>query len=628
VQAFRLLLTRIKSSRRSAASGVSTNCSSLLAARYAAGGSRQGSEAHREVDNNSQDDDELRGSSEKLFCDEHELRTRFPQLKPTHGSAPRSVSSRKKLRGKDPSCSATDWNFDTAIETLPEDDGTAGSEEAVNRQTGAGISIHRTLPGKKSSYFASKFEKNRLQALQEENAALTAENAKLRDEIKQLQALNDVFHNANSNSSLLDDHPSSSEFAQRRMTLVQAQNMQLRRQVANLQDALQAHESSETRLISALNHWRSVVDAGREEAKAAGADQDVDGTSTGPHEPGSRQPVKWMLAVPDKLIEELNRVEGQIRGAANAARACFETKLRVSQASAAFLRSDATSLQLSDVYSREPSSLAHLRLERVAELENALAHVAAELDQFSALALQQFPPAVSIPDPVRSSAFELGKRVRELILDVGAFGVIVPSVCLRPSQSKTVEGGNVTALDVMKVLSSASGGPRGPAGAKEREKQARVMLKLMHAQRTAMENEAMACSREAKYWRTAWRTQDDILRQLAKRVRRLGQKKVEWCEHYLLTPMVNLAEVFASFQQAYDENTTRQNPYLPLLVETLSMEHPLLEDALKQWEVYSKRVQLKMDGLVADFEANRLVLASSYDSDLGRSHQVSSSEMA
>ncbi|KUF91496.1 Serine hydroxymethyltransferase [Phytophthora nicotianae] len=100
---------------------------------------------------------------------------------------------------------------------------------------------------------------------------------------------------------------------------------------------------------------------------------------------------------------------------------------------------------------------------------------------------------------------------------------------------------------------------------------------------------------------------------LAKRVRNLGQKKVEWCQHYLLIPMVNLSEVFTSFQQAYDENTTRPNPYLPLLVETLSMEHPMLQDALQQWREYSKDVQLKMDELIADYEANRLVLLASSD---------------
>ncbi|KAG6972056.1 hypothetical protein JG688_00004144 [Phytophthora aleatoria] len=227
------------------------------------------------------------------------------------------------------------------------------------------------------SYFASKFKKNALQALQEENAALTSENAKLRDEIKQLEALNVVLQCDNSNNGMLDDRLDSSEFAQKRMRLLQAQNLQLQRQVSLLQQAMQVHENVELSLMSALNNWRCVIEAGKEEARTAGADQNATDPPTEPEEAGTRQPIKWMLAVPDKLMNELKRVEGQIR--------------------------------------------------------------------------------------------------------------------------------------------------------------------------------------------------------------------------------------------AYDENSTRQNPYLPLLVETLSMEHPMLQDALQQWREYSNDVQLKMDELVADYEANRLVLASSFD---------------
>ncbi|KAG3201186.1 hypothetical protein PC128_g4075 [Phytophthora cactorum] len=627
-QAFRLLLTRIKSSRRSVASGVSTNSSSLLAARYAAGGLRQSGRSRHESDNNAQDDD--RGENQYDTTegdDELEGRTRFPPLKPTL----RRPSATRKKGSSFTSQSASNnkntglgWNFDTTIETPVEEDELDGFindgssekntqiERTARHQTGAGISIERTFPSKQPSYFASKFKKNALQALHEENAALTSENAKLRDEIKQLEALNVVLQCDNSNNGMLDDRLDSSEFAQKRMRLLQAQNLQLQRQVSLLQQAMQVHENAELSLMSALNNWRCVIEAGKEEARTAGADQNATDPPTEPEETGTRQPIKWMLAVPDKLMNELKRVEGQIQGASNAANACFETKLRVSKLSASFLRNEDTSLKICETYSGGPLSLAHLRVERVKQLEDALGSVSAHLDELSAQVLQRFPPKVSTTDPLRSRAYELGRSVQVLLLEVGAFGVVVPTPSIR-NAAASIDDERVTVGDIIKALSWTTGVARGPGGAKDREKQAKMMLKQLHARHTATENDLVACRREAEYWRTAWCTQDDILRRLAKCVRGLGQKKVEWCQHYLLAPMVNLSEVFTSFQQAYDENSTRQNPYLPLLVETLSMEHPMLQDALQQWREYSNDAQLKMDELVADYEANRLVLASSFD---------------
>ncbi|KAG6587009.1 Serine hydroxymethyltransferase [Phytophthora cinnamomi] len=618
-QAFRLLLTRIKSSRRSAAAGVvTTNSSSLLAARFAAGGaSRQGGAGRSSRGNNDESDedddgeDAGEGDGSRVGDDESyaqsEGRTRFPPLKPSRGSLGRVCAARRKesgLASRSTAVGKVDWNFDTSVETSPEADDSdevggrasteklAQSSRTTSRHRGPGISIERTVPAKQPSYFASKFKKNQVQALQEENAALTSENAKLREEIEQLETLNAVLQNDKPNNSQLDDHEDSMEFAQRRMRLLQAQNLQLRRQTSLLQDAMQAQANAETNLLSALNHWRGVIDAGREEAKAAGADENAAEAPAKPEQTGvQRQPIKWMLAIPEKLMDELQRVEGQIRGAANAANACYETKLRVSKLSASFLRDNDTTIKLSEIYGREPSSLAHLRIDRVKQLEEALAIVAGELVQLSAQVLERLAPTVSTTDPVRSHAYELSRSVRELLLEVDA-------EC-------------ITAVDVMKALSSTSGVARGPSGTKEREKQAKVMLKQLHARYTAMDNNAVVCRREAEYWRTAWQTQDDLIRRLARRVRHLGQTKVEWCQHYLLAPMTNLAEVFASFQQSYDENSTRQNPYLPLLVETLSMEHPMLQDALHQWQEYTSSVQLKVDELVADYEDNRLVLASS-----------------
>ncbi|KAI9981460.1 hypothetical protein PInf_009212 [Phytophthora infestans] len=461
----------------------------------------------------------------------------------------------------------------------------------------------------KPSYFASKFKKNSMQVLQEENAALTSENVKLREEIKQLEALNAVLQSDNSNNGMLDAHLDSVEFAQKRMRLLQAQNMQLQRQVRLLQEAMQAHDNAETNLMCALNNWRSVIEAGKEEARAAGAEQNT----TEPEETGARQPIKWMLAVPDKLMDELTRVEAQIRGAATATNVCYESKLRVSDVSTPFLRSQDTSMKMSELYTGAPLSIAHLRVDRVKQLESTLAAVSTQLDALSAQVLQHCPPKVSTIDPLRSSAYELGRSIRDLLLEVAAFGVVVPT-----STRNAANDDGVTAGDIMTTLSSSA---KGLGGGKERERQAKTMLKQLHARYTAVENDMMAARREAEYWRTAWCTQDEILRRLAKRVHNLGQKKVQWCRRYLLAPMANLSEVFTSFQQVYDENTSRQNPYLPLLVETLSMEHPVLQDALQQWRDYSDDVQVKMDELVEDYEANRMALLSSTDGTLSSTSQ-------
>ncbi|RLN94553.1 hypothetical protein BBJ28_00002530 [Nothophytophthora sp. Chile5] len=564
---------------------------------------------------------------------------RFPPLKPTRGPLPRRSDLKHKGPGFASTASAAskstafDWNFDTSIETPLEDDDSdnsgvrrsaektvqlagGASPRAKSRRPGADITIERTPSSKQPSAFAAKFKKNQLQILQHENATLTHENTKLREEITQLEALNLVLQNDNcSSSNMLDDPSEAANVAQRRMRLLQTQNVQLQRQVSLLQDAVAARENVEASLLSALHHWHDVIDAGRQEAKAAGANQNA----TGGSESEAGKPMKWMLAVPEKLLGELQCVEQQIRGASIAANACFEMKLRVSGLSASFLRDPETTLKMLDIHGGGLSNLSHLKLERVKQLEDALARVAIELDQLSAQVLQRFPPqlrTVPIADPVHESTYELARRVRELLLELGAFGVVVatPSAIVPSSRSDAAEernSGGITAIDIAKALSSTFGIARGAGGAKEREKHARLMLKQLHARHAAMENDVKACRREAGYWRTAWHTQDEILGVLAKRVRRLGQKKVVWCHDNLLTPMSGLTGVFASFQRAYDENTTRQNPYLPLLVETLSTEQPLVEEALRQWEDYSLDIQAQLDGLVADYEANRLVLASS-----------------
>lgn len=356
-----------------------------------------------------------------------------------------------------------------------------------------------------------------------------------------------------------------------------------------------------------------MIEAGREQAKAAGADQNATETPADREKKECRQPIKWMLAVPDKLMHELKRVKSQIQSASNASKACFETKLRVSTLSASFLRNEGYSLKLSELFDEESTCLSHLRIERVKQLEDALGSISAQLDELSAQVLHCVSPKITFTEPLRSCACELGKSVRNLLLEVEAFGVVVPSsasFAIRDAAAFTDKEA-ASADEILKGLISVIGVGRRSGNIKECKKQIMLMLNHLQARQRATDNDLVACRRETDYWRTAWYTQGDILRKLVKCVRMLGQKKVEWCRQYLLAPMVKLHDVFASFMQAYDENTTRQNPYLPSLVETLSMVFPTLQTSLQQWRDYSSGVQEEMNALFEDYEANRLILASS-----------------
>ncbi|CEG49257.1 uncharacterized protein PHALS_07029 [Plasmopara halstedii] len=613
-QAFRLLLTRIKSSCRSAGRKVSTYSSSPNIARYAARQSQCDSN-YCGLENDSGDTEDAYADS-----DDFESCAKVPSLIPsqdlTKGMKEYSLIDRCTSNSKN---KGQNWNFDSTIEPLSRKDesqcldsrGPTRKRISVHQtsrpRTDGGIMIERTVSSKQPSDFVSKFRKDEARIWQEEKLVLTNDNAKLRDEIKHLESL---LQNDSSSNSMCGD---SLEVAQKRIRLLQAQKVQLQRQVSLLQKAMEAFENSEVKLMSAMESWRKVIEDGMKQAKAAGADQNATAMRIDDDEITCRQPIKWMLAVPEKLMHEFKRVESQIKGATLAANACLETKLRVSKLSMSFVRNEAMGLKMSEIYNEDTSCIAHLRIERVQQLENDLESVSTQLDELSAQVLQIDFPKISLARPLRSYAYELMKSVQKLLLEVGAFGVVVPtSTTLATNDAATLNTKDCHSLNtIMEVLSSTGGIKNRQGNAKEREKRVMLMLKQLQARQNATEHDLVACRKIADYWRTAWNTQGEILRKLAKSVQSLGQKKVKWCQNYLLTPMINLSDVFTSFQQAYDKDTTRQNPYLPLLIETLNMVHPILQNALEQWQNYSNEMQDKMDALYADYEANYLVLVSS-----------------
>lgn len=594
-QAFRLLLTKIKSSRRISSSTASST-------------TRRAPSTRSKEPQSEEPEDYADGDFER----EEEPVTPESRLQRERVTFKTKLRSTVR-RSTPPSDESGGWNFDTSVGSHePSGDSNNGLKEErddkASMRTEPNLVSERRNPAKQSSMLAAKMKKSQLQSLQHANTVLVEENARLKDEIAHLEALNVTLHNDNSASE------PAATFDDRRMRLVQAQNLQLQRQIHLLQDAIASHQEAESNLLVALNRWRDVIEAGCQEAKGAGAEQ------SGRSESG--KDVKWMMAVPESLVHELKRVEEQIYSAGTAMNSAAESKLRVGGSSSAFLRSSATSVRMADIRSEGQKSFGHLRLDRVKVLETKLARLGSVLDRFTREVMEKNPPHVGLGDADREKhrgVSDLAEATRSLLQELGAFGAVV---CITPSDSRAPENSEdpVTAMQIYKMFASASSG-------KEREKNVKCMLKQLHARHLSMENDMDGCRRESKYWQRAWQTQADIISLLAKRVCRLGNKKVEWCRANLAEPMSNVAQVFGSFQHAHQEHTSRQNPYLPLLIETLATQQSVLADTLEQWRSYSSSTEKQLNELFEDYEANRLVLASPSRRSPGRAMEsLSSSE--
>lgn len=613
-QAFRLLLTRIKSSRRISSRGNNE------------AGAETTTESRRRLSRHS-DSSSARGEDEEepenasafggSDADPYEESDNRRDMRPTRLSG--ALSQVRRFPPKRPaatsSATSNDWNFDTSTSSPSARDDDLDSNQAVPTKrdpsslTGPGITIERTVSVKQSSGFAAKFKKNQLQVLQHENATLSEENTKLRQEIEHLESLVAILQGNNSSK----DGESVAAFDVRRMRLLQTQNVQLQRQVSLLQDAMIGCQQAEASLVSALHHWRDVVEAAQQDAAAAGADE----RGASRKEAGSSEPAKWMFAVPQRLMTELTRVDEQILSASTAVNATYESKLRVGDRASGFLRDNQTSLSMNELYGGDRASLRQLKPNRLKVLEQQLAKVARDLEEFSARVLQSaLPPriiaqSVEEEDATIAVVFDLVAAVKDLMLDVGAFGVVVatPSASLLFDSDRlpVIEQGlKMTVPQIIKAL-----GPSSTANVRERDKHIKVMLKQLQACYASVENDAKACRREAEYWKNAWKTQADAARELVRRVDRLGRKKLVWVHENTMKPMIAVAQVFESFQRAHQEGTTRQNPFLPLLIETLTAQQDYVRGSVEQWKRYDRSTLSKLDALVADFEANVEALATS-----------------
>lgn len=521
-----------------------------------------------------------------------------------------------------PAADNSDWNFDTSVGCAdPEEDARAYSSNQFSDEKrsparssggvgGASIVLERTAPSRQPSSLTTKLKKSQLQSLQHENASLSGENTKLRDEIEHLQAVIACLQESNH----LVDESSFAAFEMQRMRLLQAQNIQLQRHISLMQDAALGYQQLEASLSSALQHWRDVVDRAQHDAKAAGADQ----SGSSPDGKMNGEPVQWMFAVPQKLMSELARVEEQIRSASTNASATSETKLHISDKAASFLRDKQSTIHVSDIHSGRQTALRQLNPTRIKLLEDQLSRVARSLEMLSTRLLKGGPSPKLVgrshdqeDDMVRMLS-DVTSSVKSLLMEVGAFGTVVQTPTAPfPGSGRCVpeldDGSKLTIPYIIKMLSASSSG----VTAKERDRQVKVVLKQLQAHQAWVESDAKASRREASYWKQAWETQADIAGNLLKAVDRLGRKKMAWVSDNVMSPMNDVAKVFASFQRARQEGTTRQNPFLPLLIETLTTQHTQMCASLQQWEMYDRSVQDKLAGLVADFEANIDALSAS-----------------
>ncbi|KAF1323664.1 hypothetical protein FI667_g10341, partial [Globisporangium splendens] len=577
-QAFRLLLTKIKSSRR-----ISSSTMPGATKRAPLSKSKQPqSEESEDCTADGADREDEPGTPESHL----HLRERVNFKTKLRSTARQSTSSFEGAGG---------WNFDTSLspmESRSYDNNNERRDKArpsSSPRTDTNTTFDRRKVTNQSSVVAVKMKKNQLQSLQHENATLVDENARLKDEVAHLEALNVVLQNNNNVSE------PASTFDDRRMRLLQAQNLQLQRQIGLLQDAVVKHQETESNLLVSLNHWREIVEAGRREAKEAGAEENGCGEGG--------KAVKWMIAVPENLMAELKRVEDQIYSVSTAANSAFESKLRTSGFSGSFLRSSADSLRMADVHGDGVRSVGHLRLDRVKVLETKLAQLGKALDRFATSVLDIHSPHVGTGSENSHEVPALAEATRSVLLELGALGVVVPatSLTVRATSGTEASDDNITAVQIRKLFSSMGNG-------KERDKCVKCMLKQLHARHLSMENDMVACRRESQYWQRAWQTQADIVSELTRQVSRLGNKKMSWCQVNLVEPMRKIAQVVASFQQVHQESSSRQNPYLPLLIETLETQQSVLMASFEQWRAYSVSVDAKLTELFQDYEANRLVL--------------------
>ncbi|GLD95837.1 hypothetical protein PINS_up004515 [Pythium insidiosum] len=493
--------------------------------------------------------------------------------------------------------SQPEWNADTTCDDRGPD---ARAEE---EDTAPEISIHRVRPplsqtATARSGVASKLQRSQLQSLQHENTELQQENKRLRDDISTLETLVTTLQNADVETHNRSEADAEMALLRRRLALSDAQNVQLRRQLSLLHDALQERETVETALQATLCHWQ--------DATQAGADREAPRQSDG-------KPARWMFAAPTALLDELRRLEQQLHttaAAAAAAEAAFEGP---------------------SLYQSSHAPTTHLRLDRLRALEKTIADVSRTLVAFHERVINDaaLTPTLVATRDVRSGGDDnddrqktkgdddtttpaLLRAIRSLVLQVGALGAVVTPGTLPSQATKNNNSSNeeeqMTAAKALKTLRALT-----VTNPKEREKAVVAMLRQIAASEAATQTEMELSRRVATYWERAWMTQRALAITLLRRARRVVESKQQWWTTQVATPWRALEDVWRGFERVQTQGIApHKNQFLPLLVETLARDVvPSSLDARDRWQQQCDAWTREMDTAMDDFLANCKTLQES-----------------
>ncbi|DBA01404.1 TPA: hypothetical protein N0F65_007301, partial [Lagenidium giganteum] len=595
VQALRLLLTRIKSSRRGTADPATPSTPSkeenaVDAMNERASFKRRGLPAStRHVTNQS--DRENQSEDSEPVASRHVAKDR----------------NRRNDLGSTP-----DWNSSTSLDSPSSARGASSParadsptmSEQPNDYMAPGMTIQRTKP-RQTSMLAAKMKANQVQILQHENEQLQTENQKLKGEIAHLHQI--VRSLEMDNRTIVTDE-SCATFENRRLRLAQAQNIQLRRQVDLLKSALQSHQEAEIKFMSALTHWRGVVEQACADAKENGADQAAVNAA--------KKPIKWMFAAPASLVDELSRVESLVY----AATASRSSALDSCNPSASAFDSSSRSGTLWPTLPLIGDAGSQFRGTNAKQLERALEEFSRQISSYTVdlatgKASRRRPPKAQHD----SDTGRLLQSCRELVMAIGAFGV-APLKQLKSANSLLSD--QCSPLKILALFGKPAG---GTISVGDRDKLTKTLLKQLHANCAGHVQAYDILRQECDYWKRACETQTQLQLTLCRRVRLLGEQKKQATYGKLVEALSNITQTYQAYQNALAEGTSRHSSFVALLLETFDKYQPVLVDVLGGWQSYTDSSDQELSRLMEDFEANASMIDESLQRQRAGSHCQASS---
>ncbi|ETW04002.1 hypothetical protein H310_04407 [Aphanomyces invadans] len=382
--------------------------------------------------------------------------------------------------------------------------------------------------------------------------AALAENAALKKKMEDLMALHDAAMDASPDGK--GSVPST-----RRVRLLQAQNLQLQRQVDMLTEAVHMRQHSHDDLAHVVSSLVAIVQEGEKDAAAAGADQ------------SKGKPDKWMFAVPSALLAELKLVESRL---GQLQRKCsMELPLRYN----ADVMHDRNAVLLSDIHDHHASigpehvpQLTHLRFDRLHALETALSECVRRLDSLT-LALMDRKDngdlaAVTSP---------LATATRAVVEEVALFG---SAVCHHPVGPGTKLTSEPRAQDIVQLV----------------PKKDKVLT--MHLNRLAMyeagrDVQLKSITTELAGYKHRAAAHAELTARLVDGVRGIGMEKLAWVQQTLRPALHGLGQVYDHMKAASDI----PKGWATLFRDTFEQHVHTLSRVELDFQQYTKTVNAKLD---------------------------------